>query len=136
MIAIFLVGFVAQSITIGYRFFMPSGKHPYLKTFTCFFSDIPDGYAKEIHLRGNRLILTNNKGNIMAFSASCPHLGCSVTWEMKEKIFLCPCHMAAFDNNGQVIKGPPPGPLNQYKVLIESNSVFVYVQDNLQISEV
>lgn len=133
--ALFAIGTLAQFITIAYSFFMPAKKRQHLKTFTCFYTDVIKDSAKEIHLRGNRIVLVNSNGNIMAFSATCPHLGCGVTWDQKKRNFLCPCHMAEFDINGQVLNGPPPGPLNQYVVKREGNSLFVYVPDNSGIME-
>ena len=127
---IFCIGVFAEAIVVVYRFLMPFKKSKPLKTFTCFSKDILQGQAKEIQLRGNKLILINNEGSIIAFSATCPHLGCSVKWESKKDIFLCPCHMATFDKNGKVLEGPPPRPMDQYKVVIEGNSVFVFVPQN------
>ncbi len=129
-IGVFCVGVVAESALAMFKYLMPFQSREALKTFTCFSKDLTEGAAKEIRLRGNKLILINNDGNVMAFSAVCPHLGCSVIWDEKEREFLCPCHMASFDNKGYVLTGPPPGPLSQYKVLIEGNSVFVFVPEN------
>ncbi|MGR3220441.1 MAG: QcrA and Rieske domain-containing protein [Candidatus Anammoxibacter sp.] len=123
-------GIIVEAVAVVFRFLMPSGDRKSFKTFVCFHSDILPGQAKEIHSRGNKLILVNNEGNVMAFSATCPHLGCSVKWNRKKSEFLCPCHIAAFDRNGEVVSGPPPRALDQYRVLIEGNSVFVFVPEN------
>lgn len=130
VLGIFSTGLLIEAAVVMYRFLMPFRKQEPLKTFTCFYQDILEGQAKEINLRGNKLILINNKGEIVAFSATCTHLGCSVKWNPKNSRFLCPCHMAEFDKTGQVLNGPPPRPMDQYKVLIEGKSVFVFVPQN------
>jgi cytochrome b6-f complex iron-sulfur subunit len=60
-----------------------------------------------------------------AFSAVCTHLGCIVHWNQAERVFECPCHAAAFDAAGQVVSGPPPSPLPEYKVSVVQGEVIV-----------
>lgn len=60
-----------------------------------------------------------------AYSLICTHLGCIVKWEAAKRDFHCPCHAGKFDENGQVIAGPPPKPLTKYKVAVEGNDIFV-----------
>ena len=46
-------------------------------------------------------------GELHAFSALCPHLGCSVRWNRQERTWDCPCHGSRFDPvDGRVINGP------------------------------
>lgn len=60
-----------------------------------------------------------------AFSLVCTHLGCIVKWEANKRDFHCPCHAGKFDENGEVISGPPPKPLPRYKVAVEGSDIFV-----------
>ncbi len=129
-VGIFALAGVIELVVVLFRFLMPFRNKENLKTFVCYHSKIPVGEAKEIKLRGNKLILINNNDKIVAYSASCPHLGCSVVWKQREKMFFCPCHKASFDVEGNVLSGPPPTPLKQYEVSISNNSVFVFVPDN------
>ncbi len=39
-------------------------------------------------------------------NTKCPHLGCSLIFNEKEKTWDCPCHASRFDINGKCIKGP------------------------------
>ncbi|MFA5889737.1 MAG: Rieske (2Fe-2S) protein [Actinomycetota bacterium] len=60
-------------------------------------------------------------GRLVAYSAICTHLACSVLWESKTGRLECPCHNGAFDaGTGNVLGGPPPRPLP--KVLLEERS--------------
>src|SRR3954470_5287545 len=45
-------------------------------------------------------------GNLHAFSAVCPHLGCVVRWDACEQTWDCPCHGSRFDALGRVVNGP------------------------------
>ena len=69
-------------------------------------------------------VLRTDKG-FRAMSAICTHLGCIVHWNEKKKTFDCPCHAASFDPAGQVVAGPPPGPLAQYGVSEVQGEVIV-----------
>jgi Rieske Fe-S protein len=37
-----------------------------------------------------------------------------VNWSESDKVFLCPCHDAKFGQQGEVLDGPPPRPLDRY----------------------
>jgi menaquinol-cytochrome c reductase iron-sulfur subunit len=41
-----------------------------------------------------------------AFSAVCPHLGCSIGWDAAAGNYLCPCHDSRFDVSGGRLTGP------------------------------
>lgn len=51
-----------------------------------------------------------------AISLTCTHQGCTVQ-KQENGEFHCPCHGAAFDKNGKVIKGPAQRDLAKYKVI-------------------
>jgi len=42
----------------------------------------------------------DDEKKIIAFSASCPHMGCLVQWKSTERQFHCPCHNAVFNVEG------------------------------------
>jgi len=74
---------------------------------------IGTGQAQYVEFRGQQLILLVMQDGPRLFSASCPHLGCSVLWESASGIFRCPCHGAEFDAAGKVIRGPASSPLER-----------------------
>jgi menaquinol-cytochrome c reductase iron-sulfur subunit len=59
----------------------------------------------------------------VAFSMNCTHLGCPVRWLSEANLFMCPCHGGVFYADGQVASGPPPKPLNQYPVRVDTDEV-------------
>ncbi len=58
-------------------------------------------------------------GDVVVFSSTCTHLGCTVRWEEKSRHFICPCHGGIYDAEGEVVSGPPPGPLGRPDVIVE-----------------
>jgi glycine/D-amino acid oxidase-like deaminating enzyme/nitrite reductase/ring-hydroxylating ferredoxin subunit len=55
-------------------------------------------------------------GNLHAFAAVCPHLGCVVRWDACEKTWDCPCHGSRFDALGCVVNGPAVSDLERVEV--------------------
>jgi Rieske Fe-S protein len=58
-------------------------------------------------LQGNEILVKRGADGFKAFKSICPHLGCRVHWREKDKVFFCPCHGGAFDENGVATAGPP-----------------------------
>jgi cytochrome b6-f complex iron-sulfur subunit len=52
-------------------------------------------------------------------------LSCRVTWRTDAQQYICPCHDARFDENGAVVTGPPPRPLDQYAYKIEDGKISI-----------
>lgn len=71
------------------------------------------------------ILIVTNEGEYVAFSALCTHLTCSVVFEPDSGIILCPCHNGKFDLSGNVISGPPPTPLESFKVEISGDNIIV-----------
>ena len=59
------------------------------------------------------------------FSRVCTHLGCLVNYNGEEKRFICPCHAANFNLEGNVISGPAPKPLVRYPVLVKGENIVI-----------
>lgn len=84
----------------------------------------PEGIRFEYQEIPSMLIQKEDK-SFAAFSLVCTHLGCIVKWEAPKKDFHCPCHAGIFNDDGEVVSGPPPKPLAKYKLAIEGNDIFV-----------
>jgi menaquinol-cytochrome c reductase iron-sulfur subunit len=54
---------------------------------------------------------------LQAFSAVCPHLGCSVN--AHKSGFACPCHTSAFDADGKRTAGPSPRDLDALSTRVD-----------------
>jgi cytochrome b6-f complex iron-sulfur subunit len=88
--------------------------------------DIQPGAAKILPF-GNKpvLLVRLSSGEFKAFSAVCPHLNCTVQYRTDERLIWCACHNGRFDLNGNVISGPPPGPLESFQANISGEDVII-----------
>lgn len=79
---------------------------------------------------GNRpgILINTPQGELKAFSAVCTHLNCTVQYDEGSSIIWCACHNGKFDLTGQVISGPPPKPLEAYRVSVRGDEVVVSKQ--------
>jgi Rieske Fe-S protein len=65
---------------------------------------------------GYALRRSDDPEDLLILNSRCTHLSCSVNWSEEAQAYLCPCHDAKFGIEGEVIDGPPPRPLDEYKV--------------------
>lgn len=70
-------------------------------------ADDSSGIYRRVVFVGN-----DGKGNFVAISNTCMHLGCPV--RNFGKTFACPCHGGQYDVQGRRTAGPPVRPLNRY----------------------
>lgn len=88
--------------------------------------DLAPNAAKIFKFGSSPAILINTQeGNLLAFSAVCTHLTCTVTYEADTGTLYCPCHNGRFDMAGNVISGPPPRPIEAYSVEVVGQDIFV-----------
>ena len=71
------------------------------------------------------MLIQKEDKSFAAYSLVCTHLGCIVKWETRISQFHCPCHAGYFDEDGQVVAGPPPSPLARYKLTVEAGDIYV-----------
>ena len=90
-------------------------------------ADFPVGQGKVVPVNSQPVIVVNTpQGGLKAFSGICTHLGCVVEWDQSRQFILCPCHDGRFNAaNGAVISGPPPSPLPELAVTVETGTVYV-----------
>lgn len=51
-------------------------------------------------------VYRDEHGFVHKLSATCPHLGCIVTWNNADRSWDCPCHGSRFEATGKVVNGP------------------------------
>ena len=71
------------------------------------------------------MLVNTAEGQLLAFSAVCTHLTCTVTYDSASGTLYCPCHNGRFDMSGRVVAGPPPAPLEVYAVEVVGEDIFV-----------
>ncbi|MBI2082152.1 MAG: Rieske 2Fe-2S domain-containing protein [Deltaproteobacteria bacterium] len=88
-------------------------------------AELPLGGMKRFHVRGGPAVVINGSKGYAAYSLVCSHLGCLVKWEGDKNEFVCPCHGAKFDVEGNVISGPPPKGLEKLTLEEKEDEVWV-----------
>ena len=71
------------------------------------------------------LVLKNDQGEIVALGATCKHLGCTVQYIAAKNYIFCGCHGGTYDLTGKNISGPPPAPLDKYRVSMDGEDIIV-----------
>ncbi len=76
---------------------------------------------------GNKpvILIRTANGNFRAFSAVCTHLACTVQYRKDMGVIWCACHNGKYDLNGRNISGPPPRPLDEYRVIVQGEEVVI-----------
>ena len=89
-------------------------------------SEVPPNSGK-IFKFGNKpgILVHTAQGEFKAFSAVCTHLECIVQYRDDTKQFGGACHNGQYNLSGKNIGGPPPRPLEEYKVNTRGDDVVV-----------
>ncbi len=99
-----------------------------MSTGASFVYQTPTGELVNITRQGS----DGGKGDFIALSSTCPHLGCQVSWEGQNNRYFCPCHNGTFDPSG-VATGGPPGEAGQslprYDLKITDGLLFIEVPE-------
>ena len=87
-------------------------------------ADIPAGGG--LILDDARVVLTRAEdGEVLAFSATCTHQGCTVS-SIEQGLIVCPCHLSRFDlATGAPVSGPARRPLPPAAVEVTGEEVFI-----------
>jgi Rieske Fe-S protein len=68
------------------------------------------------------LVIITPDNEVRAFNAVCTHLQCTVEYRPDHHDIFCPCHSGTYDLHGRNVAGPPPRPLEQYKVSLRGTA--------------
>ena len=89
-------------------------------------TDIPKDSGQIVKFGSKPVILLRTaSGDLRAFSATCTHLDCTVQYRKDFGLIWCACHNGKYDLNGRNVSGPPPRPLDEYRVVVQAEEVFV-----------
>ena len=88
-------------------------------------TDLAGGRRVVVRIGENPVEVFRDGGRIVARMLRCTHTGCVVRWNPDARVYLCPCHDGRFDENGNVVAGPPPGPLRELPAAVRSDRIVV-----------
>jgi len=71
------------------------------------------------------LLIKTEDGGYRAVSATCTHLNCTVQYRSDLKQIWCACHNGFYDLAGKTVSGPPPRPLDEFKVNVAGDEIVV-----------
>jgi menaquinol-cytochrome c reductase iron-sulfur subunit len=70
-------------------------------------------------------VVKHSPASATVFSPICPHLGCRFEWVPAQRQFVCPCHRSVFSEDGAVLSGPAPRPLDPLPFRINDGMLWV-----------
>ncbi|MGD0589719.1 MAG: Rieske (2Fe-2S) protein [Bacteroidota bacterium] len=71
------------------------------------------------------ILIRTATGEVRAFSAVCTHLDCTVQFRKDFGMIWCACHNGKYDLNGRNISGPPPRPLDEFRVVVQGDEILI-----------
>jgi cytochrome b6-f complex iron-sulfur subunit len=88
--------------------------------------ELPVGSSKTVKFGRYPAIIIHTETGLKAYSAVCTHFACIVAWKPEINQIACPCHEGFFNpEDGSVISGPPPTPLEHINVEIIDGDIYV-----------
>jgi Rieske Fe-S protein len=97
-------------------------------------SSVKAGKLSEMEKESGKIIKFGNKPVILirtandevrAFSATCTHLDCTVQFRKDFGMIWCACHNGKYDLNGRNLSGPPPRPLDEFRVVVQGDEILI-----------
>jgi thiosulfate dehydrogenase (quinone) large subunit len=89
-------------------------------------ADVPVGGGKQVQDSQNgepAWVLQLSRGNFTAYSAICPHQGCTVEFISAKEGFACPCHFSTFNAQGGLTNGPATSGLSAIPVVADGSDI-------------
>jgi len=92
----------------------------------CKLSELEKETHKIIRFGNKPVILIRTADDkLVTFSAICTHLDCTVQYRKDFGTIWCACHNGKYDLTGRNISGPPPRPLDPYKVILKGEDIYI-----------
>ncbi|MBI3189247.1 MAG: Rieske 2Fe-2S domain-containing protein [Ignavibacteriales bacterium] len=90
------------------------------------FADIQKDSGTIIKFGSKPVILVRSaKDELRAFDATCTHLDCTVQYSKEKGMLWCACHNGTYDLTGRNVGGPPPRPLEEYRVITQGEEILI-----------
>ncbi len=74
-------------------------------------------------------VVRKSETEMKVLSNVCTHLSCRVKWDEEVHGYLCPCHDAQFELEGEVVYGPPPRPMDEFEFKIEDGNILIHLTE-------
>jgi cytochrome b6-f complex iron-sulfur subunit len=71
------------------------------------------------------LVVHLRDGQLIAVSAICTHMGCTVAYKPEAGRIVCPCHGSEYSPDGANLKGPAKRPLTRYAARNEDGRIVI-----------
>jgi Rieske Fe-S protein len=62
------------------------------------------------------IVIRVDDGDFRAFAGTCTHLDCIVEYRRDKRAIWCNCHNGQYNLRGKQVAGPPPRPLEPFRV--------------------
>lgn len=83
-----------------------------VRTTTVYASELTKGEGAIITVDGQKIAAYRSEDDeVLAVSAKCTHMGCTIDWNATAKTWDCPCHGSRFTLEGEIVEGPAARPL-------------------------
>jgi Rieske Fe-S protein len=88
--------------------------------------DFVEGSASTIPFGRYPALVIHTASGIRAYSAVCTHFACICKWNPESEMIECPCHEGFFNaEDGSVISGPPPRPLDPIHHFVQDGVLYI-----------
>ena len=71
------------------------------------------------------ILVRDAAGDLHAFAGTCTHLDCTVQYRKDMGLIWCACHNGKFDLTGRNVDGPPPRPLDEFRVILQGEEILI-----------
>ncbi|MBP1619959.1 MAG: putative Plastoquinol--plastocyanin reductase [Acidobacteria bacterium] len=119
---------LAATVYPVFRFVIPPpvAEAPVNRVLAARLSELPPNSGKVFRFGARPgIIVRTATGEVRAFAATCTHLNCTVQYRPDFQHIWCACHNGHYDLQGKNIEGPPPRPLETFRVDLAGDDVYV-----------
>jgi glycine/D-amino acid oxidase-like deaminating enzyme/nitrite reductase/ring-hydroxylating ferredoxin subunit len=80
-------------------------------------AELAPGSGEVVKYDGQKMgLFKDEDGKLFAVHTTCPHAGCTISWNSTERSWDCPCHGARYDREGNMLNGPAVAGLEKIEI--------------------